>query len=107
MKNISFCLFYASVLLLLQSTRAQTLATTIKVQAMDMATAFMKNDFTSFVKFMHPNIMAFAGGKEKMKTISLILHSIIGDLDRSDLNHKLMKLKIYLQHKKERKKFRC
>lgn len=46
----------------------QNLATTIKVQAMDMATAFMKNDFSSFVKYMHPNIIEFAGGREKMKS---------------------------------------
>jgi hypothetical protein len=46
----------------------QNLATTIKVQAMDMGSAFMKNDFASFSKYMHPNIIAFAGGKEKMKS---------------------------------------
>jgi hypothetical protein len=45
----------------------QNLSTTIKIQAMDMATALMKNDFTTFSKYMHPNIIAFAGGKEKMK----------------------------------------
>jgi hypothetical protein len=45
----------------------QNLATTIKVQAMDMGSAFMKNDFATFSKYMHPNIIAFAGGKEEMK----------------------------------------
>ena len=35
---------------------------------MDMATALMKNDFATFIKYMHPNIIAYAGGKEKMKT---------------------------------------
>ncbi|MDB5251438.1 MAG: hypothetical protein JWP27_607 [Flaviaesturariibacter sp.] len=45
---------------------AQNMRTTIKVQAMDMATAFMKNDFNRFVKYMHPNIIAFAGGKQTM-----------------------------------------
>ena len=34
---------------------------------MDMATALMKNDFETFSKYMHPNIIAFAGGKENMK----------------------------------------
>jgi hypothetical protein len=46
----------------------QNLSTTIKVQAMDMATALMKNDFTTFSKFMHPNVVSYAGGKEKMKS---------------------------------------
>ena len=40
-----------------------------------------------------------------MKTISLILHSIIGDLDRLDLNHKLMKLKYIYSIKKKEKEF--
>jgi hypothetical protein len=48
--------------------KAQNLSTTIKVQAMDMGSALMKNDFETFVKYMHPNIVAYAGGKEKMKT---------------------------------------
>ena len=50
------------------SASSQNHATTIKVQAMDMATALMKNDFTTFSKYMHPNIIAFAGGKENMKS---------------------------------------
>jgi hypothetical protein len=55
-------LFFAFV-----SAYGQNHATTIKVQAMDMGSAFMKNDFNNFVKYMHPNIIDFAGGKEKMK----------------------------------------
>jgi hypothetical protein len=62
------CLFSIIVMLLSLSTGAQNVATTIKVQAMDMATALMKNDFNTFVKYMHPDIIAFAGGKEQMKT---------------------------------------
>ena len=46
----------------------QNLSTTIKVQAMDMAAALMKNDFTTFSKYMHPNIILYAGGKEQMKS---------------------------------------
>jgi hypothetical protein len=42
-------------------------ATTIKVQAMEVGTAFMNNDFNTFVQYMHPDIIAYAGGKEKMK----------------------------------------
>jgi hypothetical protein len=58
----SLCIFIFSL-----HVKGQNLPTTIKVQAMDMATALMKNDFTTFVKYMHPNIIEFAGGKEKMK----------------------------------------
>ncbi len=47
--------------------QTQNLSTTIKVQAMDMASALMKNDFNTFIKYMHPNIITYAGGKEKMK----------------------------------------
>ena len=68
MKKIKFLLFTIAVILISLCSEAQNLSTTIKIQAMDMATAFMKNDFNTFVKYMHPNIIAFAGGKEKMKT---------------------------------------
>jgi hypothetical protein len=60
-------LFTTCIALTSLCSDAQNLPTTIKVQAMDMATALMKNDFSSFVKYMHPNIVAFAGGNEKMK----------------------------------------
>ncbi|TCZ65198.1 hypothetical protein [Flaviaesturariibacter aridisoli] len=46
---------------------AQNLASAIKLQAMDMGTALMKNDFNTFVKYMHPNIIRFAGGPQQMK----------------------------------------
>ena len=67
MKPLKFCLFLTGIIILSLCAQAQNRSTTIKVQAMDMATAIMKNDFNSFVKYMHPNIIAFAGGKEKMK----------------------------------------
>ena len=67
MKKIKSFLFSIVVILSL-CTEAQTLSTTIKVQAMDMGNAVIRNDFNSFVKYMHPNIIEFAGGKEKMKT---------------------------------------
>ncbi len=68
MKKIKFLLFSVGVILLSLCTEAQNLSTTIKVQAMDMGNAVIRNDFNSFVKYMHPNIIAFAGGKENMKT---------------------------------------
>jgi len=55
---------------LVVSVHAQNLSTTIKVQAMDMATAWMKNDFNTFITYMHPEIITAAGGKEKMKSNS-------------------------------------
>lgn len=62
------CLLLSVSILLTAGVKAQNLSTNIKVQAMDMGNAFIKNDFNTFVKYMHPNIIAFAGGKEKMKT---------------------------------------
>jgi hypothetical protein len=67
MKHIKYFLLSISILLAL-GTEAQNLSTTIKVQAMDMGNAFIKNDFNAFVQYMHPGIIAFAGGREKMKT---------------------------------------
>ncbi len=64
-KTVISILFVVSISF---SASGQNHATIIKVQAMDMATALMKNDFTTFSKYMHPNIISFAGGKEKMKT---------------------------------------
>ena len=62
---ISFLLF---LFIISPPAKGQNLSTTIKVQAMDMGSALMKNDFATFVKYMHPNVIAYAGGKEKMKT---------------------------------------
>lgn len=67
MKTLSGFLIAIAIIILPVIGSAQKHVTTIKVQAMNMGTAFMKNDFNSFVKFMHPNIVAFAGGKERMK----------------------------------------
>src|SRR5215813_8037489 len=63
--RIAFFLLFSAGLLI---ANGQNLSTTIKVQAMDMGSAFMKNDFATFSKYMHPNIIAFAGGKDKMKS---------------------------------------
>jgi len=60
---------FLSVIFIYSFANAQNLSTAIKVQAMDMGSAFMKNDFERFSKYMHPNIIAFAGGKEKMKAV--------------------------------------
>ena len=66
-KVLRLAFILSTVLTVPPGIHGQNLATTIKVQAMDMATALMKNDFNSFIKYIHPNIIDFAGGKEKMK----------------------------------------
>lgn len=67
MKKSKLFLFVLFTLLLASGAKAQNLSTTIKVQAMDLGSALIKNDFATFIKYMHPNIIAYAGGKEKMK----------------------------------------
>lgn len=68
MKKLKFFLFSLGVFLLSLCSEAQNLSTTIKVQAMDLGNAVIKNDFNSFVKYMHPAIITFAGGREDLKT---------------------------------------
>jgi hypothetical protein len=67
MKKLSI-LFLFPLVIVAFSSKGQNLSTIIKVQAMDMGSALMKNDFNTFIKYMHPNIIEYAGGKEKMKT---------------------------------------
>ena len=50
------------------SVQSQNLRTTIKIQAMDMARALIADDFNAFSKYIHPNIMQYAGGKAKLKS---------------------------------------
>src|SRR5690242_19875680 len=67
-KLLSYTGWIVITVVSIQIVNAQNLSTTIKVQAMDMASALMKNDFSTFIKYMHPNIIAYAGGKENMKS---------------------------------------
>src|ERR1051325_1681373 len=67
MKKNAWGVFFSLAMIFASGAYAQNTATTIKVQAMDMASALMKNDFATFVKYMHPNVITYAGGKEKMK----------------------------------------
>ena len=68
MKTIKLLIVLVSITFLSLSLNAQNLATTIKVQAMDLGKSFIENEFNSFVKYMHPSIIKFAGGEEQMKT---------------------------------------
>lgn len=54
-------------LLLAGAASAQNTATVIKTQALNMANAVIKNDFNTFVRYMHPNVIRFAGGTGPMK----------------------------------------
>jgi hypothetical protein len=67
MKSLTVVLLFAG-LALAPGMQAQNHATTIKVQAMEMGSAVMRNDFKVLAKYMHPAIIEFAGGKEKLKT---------------------------------------
>jgi hypothetical protein len=49
------------------AAEAQNLQTAIKIQAMEMAKSLIKNDFASFIRYLPPKIIEFAGGKEKLK----------------------------------------
>src|SRR5688500_11904635 len=48
-------------------TQAQNLATTIKVQAMDMGSAMKRNDFDALSNYMQPSIIQLAGVNENMR----------------------------------------
>ena len=45
---------------------AQNQSAVIKTQAMDMARALLKKDYATFVRYMHPDILKKAGGKDKL-----------------------------------------
>ena len=68
MKKIIVFLLAAMFSLVAVCSQAQNLSTVIKVQAMEMGNAAIRNDFNTFVKYMHPDVVAFAGGKVDMKT---------------------------------------
>ena len=60
--------FFTTLIFLLSvHVHSQNMKTTIKIQAMDMAGALVKNDFIAFSKYMHPKIIEIAGGKQKLK----------------------------------------
>jgi len=67
MKSVKHLLLIVLFFSIVRCADAQNLPSVIKVQAMEMGNAFIKNDFNNFVKYMHPNIITFAGGKEQMK----------------------------------------
>jgi hypothetical protein len=63
-RKISFAL---AICFLTFHVYSQNMKTTIKIQAMDMAGALVKNNFNAFSKYMHPKVIEIAGGKQKLK----------------------------------------
>lgn len=51
-------------------SEAQPVSSVIKAQAMDMGKALIRNDITTFQKYMHPVLIKKAGGAEKMKQMA-------------------------------------
>ena len=45
---------------------AQTQSVVIKTQAMEMARALLKKDYSTFARYIHPDILKKAGGQEKL-----------------------------------------
>ena len=58
---VVICLVIASTL----TSFAQDQNIVARTQAIEMANALVKKDFPAFLKFMHPDILKYAGGKEK------------------------------------------
>ncbi|HVM87789.1 MAG TPA: hypothetical protein VMT76_06340 [Puia sp.] len=65
LKRTTACLI---VLAFFQFAEAQNLQTIIKTQAMEMAKSLIKNDFVSFIKYLPPKIIEYAGGQQKLKS---------------------------------------
>ena len=63
---IRFSLFMLLAAFITVSASAQNYGTVIKTQAMDMARALLKKDYTTFSKYMHPGIAEYAGGRNKL-----------------------------------------
>jgi hypothetical protein len=67
MKN-AFKFFAVAMLLIVSlASRGQNLTTVIKTQALDMTRAIIRNDLAGFSKYLHPKLIAYAGGVQKMK----------------------------------------
>jgi hypothetical protein len=66
MNKLIYGVLLAGSLLFTPGIHAQNLATTIKIQAMDMARAVLAKDIDKIATYMPPKLVADAGGKEKM-----------------------------------------
>lgn len=64
-----FCLLLLVVTAPYMRILAQNRETTIKIQAMEMAHATLDKNLDKFLTFMHPKVVEFAGGKEKIRAM--------------------------------------
>lgn len=55
---LAACIFFTA--------HAQNENSAIKAQAMEMANALIKKDYTAFSKYVHPKLVAMAGGTKKL-----------------------------------------
>ena len=86
MKSGSKFYAFALVLFVAFPVFAQNQNTIIKIQAMEMAKALQKKDFTSFTRYMHPKVIQMAGGTarmiEKMDTINTVAKQFGAEIKR-------------------------
>ena len=61
--KISFFILVAGMF---STAQAQDQNSIIKAQAMEMAKALIKKDYTTFSKYVHPKLIVLAGGTKKM-----------------------------------------
>ena len=60
-----FC-FVVLLTFIFSAARSQNMNSVIKTQAMEMVKALIRKDYTSFSKYIHPKVVAMAGGTSKM-----------------------------------------
>ena len=61
MKTITRTFFLLLIMCSLLTAKGQS-ASTIKAQALEMARALLKKDYPTFAKYVHPKLVAMAGG---------------------------------------------
>jgi hypothetical protein len=66
MKSLRILVFAILLVAVAATSQAQQYNTIIKTQAMDMAKALLKKDYTAFSKYMHPGVAEYAGGRNKL-----------------------------------------
>lgn len=82
---------------------AQSQASVIKAQAMEMAKALLKKDFNTFSQYMHPKLVEMAGGKDsvlnKMNRANAMVQQFNGSIKKITIGNpgKVIKYKNELQ----------
>src|ERR1700716_2451881 len=100
---LPYYLSFACLLIEVVTAYGQDYETSIKTQALEMVRALMKKDFEKFASYIHPNVIAMAGGKEKllhkMDTANKIATQFGAEVKKITLGHpyKVVKYKNALQ----------